>query len=820
LRRIALSLRSKLLLACLLVQFVAGALFLVDSLGTLERTLADQAATHTRQVAALIEQAVAAPLAQRDYATLQQSLDLLRADEALAYLVLRDHRERVVATAGWDAARTLPQRDGPRPDLDRADAVWHLGLPLVLAGQALGRIDLGLSTTDLRHTRSAYLQRSLRLGAFSLAASLAVLAAIAFAATRQLARLGKASRAVAEGRFDVRLDASSGDEIGRVAASFNAMAAALEHRVAALQASEQQQRTHLDAAREEQSRLTTLLGAMEGGIVFVDADARVLYANKAFARIWARAQPTPGERLAEIVPDLERQILPADAPYLRSMHAGEDAERAKLRELRTLDGRVVTQRAQAVSTGAHERSGWIWFHEDVTLERRTQRRAQQALIDPLTRLLNRRGLYESLRAATAAATADQQPATLLFVDLDDFKHANDVAGHRTGDAILVAVARTLTAQMRRGEIVARLGGDEFAVICPGIDGEEARAIAERLIQAVSELRFEAAGRSLRVGCSIGIATHPHDAAGADELLACADRAMYEAKQGGKNTWAAYRSDLRTSQAESTRVDWNARLQRAIEERRFVLHFQPVRRADDLQVAHHEALLRMVDEDDPARLWSPADFIAHAERSGKIRAIDRWVFERCVEHLAQTEAPVRIAANLSMRSLEVAGFASFLRELLQRHDVDPRRLHIELTETSAIADAVAVRAMTDTLRGLGCGVHLDDFGSGFNSFARLKGMDVDAVKIDGSFVRDLAGDESSRVFVASMIEIAHSMNKIAIAEHVEDDATLELLRDLGVDMVQGFHLGRPAPRLVDVRVPANLRVVNGDFKRSSGSGTLS
>ncbi|HET9977778.1 MAG TPA: EAL domain-containing protein [Burkholderiaceae bacterium] len=819
-RRIALSLRSKLLLACLVVQFVAGVLLLVDSLRTLERTLADQAATHTRQVAALIEQTVAAPLAQRDYATLQQSLDLLRADEALAYLVLHDHRERVVAAAGWDPARALPPRDGSRPDLDRADATWHLGLPLVLAGQALGRIDLGLSTADLRNARSAYLQRSLRLGVLALAASLAVLAAIAFAATRHLARLGDASRAVAEGRFDVRLDATSGDEIGRVAESFNAMAAALEQRVAALQASEQRQRTHLDAAREVQSRLTTLLGAMDGGIVFVDADARVLYANKAFARIWARPQPMPGERLADIVPDLERQVLSADAAHVRNMHAGDDAERARLRELRTVDGRVVTQRAQPVSAGVHGRSGWIWFHEDVTLERRTQRRAQQALIDPLTRLPNRRGLYESLHAATAAATADQRPVTLMFVDLDDFKHANDVAGHRTGDAILVAVARTLTAQMRRGEIVARLGGDEFAVICPGIDAEEARSIAARLVQAVSELRFEAAGRSLRVGCSIGIATHPRDAVGADELLACADRAMYEAKQGGKNAWAAYRSDLRRSQAESTRMNWNARLQRAIEDRRFVLHFQPVRRSADLQVTHHEALLRMVDEDDPARLWSPADFIVHAERSGMIRPIDRWVFERCVEQLAQTEAPVRLAANLSMRSLEDAAFPSFLREALQRHDVDPRRLHIEVTETSATADPLAVRGMIDALRGLGCGVHLDDFGSGYNSFARLKGMDVDAVKIDGSFVRDLAGDESSRVFVASMIEIAHSMNKIAIAEHVEDAATLELLREFGVDMVQGFHLGRPAPRLVDVRVPANLRVVVGDFRRSSGYGMLS
>ena len=238
----------------------------------------------------------------------------------------------------------------------------------------------------------------------------------------------------------------------------------------------------------------------------------------------------------------------------------------------------------------------------------------------------------------------------------------------------------------------------------------------------------------------------------------------------------------------------------------MLHFQAVHRAGDLGVSHHEALVRMVDELDPGLLILPGDFIPHAERSGKIRQIDRWVFEACVAELASADPGVSIAANLSARSLEDASFPAFLRGVLQRRDVDPRRLHIELTETSAISDPLAARQLIDSLRSLGCAVHLDDFGSGFSSFAQLKLLEVDAIKIDGVFVRNLQNDTSSQLFVASMIEIAHNLNKTVVAEHVEDAATLEALRTLGVDLVQGFHLGRPTEKLTDARARTHLHVV--------------
>ncbi|MDL2338527.1 MAG: HAMP domain-containing protein, partial [Pseudomonadota bacterium] len=335
------SLRSKLIVACVLVQLVAAVLLVLGSTRLLQHTLIDQSLSETRQVVALLDQAIATPLAQRDYATLQQTLDLVRSDVSINYLVLRDHRDKIVATSGWDVARPLPPRDGGEIDLERADPTWHLTVPIRVAGQPLGQVDFGLSTTRLRQAKADFLQRSLGIGAVALVVSMFVLAAIAFAITRHLARLAQASQRVAEGDFDVHVPVSTHDEIGRLGTAFNAMATALKQRVAALEESETQQRLHLKEARDEHSRLTTLLGAMHGGIMFVDADARVIYANTAFARIWSMPELTTGRHLSDIVPLLVRQTEPADAPHIESMLQAGAGDSVESRELRTLDGRIV-----------------------------------------------------------------------------------------------------------------------------------------------------------------------------------------------------------------------------------------------------------------------------------------------------------------------------------------------------------------------------------------------------------------------------------------------------------------------------------------------
>ena len=618
--------------------------------------------------------------------------------------------------------------------------------------------------------------------------------------------MASASQRMASGDLDVQVSVDTRDEIGQLGTSFNAMASALRQRLLALERSQAQQREHLASVREEQDRLLSLLGAMREGILFVDAAGRVIYANDAFARIWALDGVAPGQPVGDIVTRLLLVSHPTSQAGLRGMLDTRIAEAAASLELHLLDGRIVAQRMQPVD-GASGRSGCIWFHDDITLERRTQQRAHQAFHDPLTKLPNRRGLFDALHQALQLAEEERHPLTLMFIDLDDFKLVNDFGGHRAGDEVLQAVANALASEMRQGDVVARLGGDEFAVMCPMLDGEDASTLAVRLVNAVAAVRHVTPERTLSLGCSVGIASYPMDATAQDNLIACADTAMYQAKQSGKNGWARWRNDPARAQAETRRVDWNSRMHHALQNNGLVLHFQPVFFAADRCLSHHEALLRMVDEQDAGRLISPGSFIAHAERSGKIVLIDRWVFEACVERLARTRSSVRIAANLSARSLDDGGFPDFLRDLLQRHDVDPRRLHIEIAETSAISDPLAAQQVIARMGALGCAVHLDDFGSGFSSFSQLRLLKVDAIKIDGRFVRGLLADESNRLFVAAMIQIAHSLKMQTVAEHVEDAATLDILVSLGVDLVQGFHVGRPDPLMVETEGAPMLRVVS-------------
>lgn len=808
------SLRTKLIVACALAQLAATALILLGCLQLMQFIAAERATAQTRQIVALLDQAVAVPWAQRDYASLQQTLDRVRDDASISYLVLWDHRGRVVAASGWDANRALPPRDPKTIDLDRADATWHLAAPIEVGGQTLGRIDLGLPTADLRAARAQFLSRSLVIAGLALVATISVLALIALAITRHLTQLAHASAQVADGNFDVAVPVASTDEVGRLGRSFNAMAQALKQRVTALEEGEARQRSLLGAAQEEQARLTTLLGAMHAGIVFVDTLGCVSYANARFAQLWGLPEELSGQSMHAIVPRMARQLVPEQASMIEATLAAGSSGRDEECELRTIDGRIVTQRGQPVLDGT-ETLGHVWFHVDVTAERITQQRAQQALHDPLTMLLNRRGLQEVLQANIARAARDQSQLALMFIDLDDFKNVNDLGGHRAGDDLLVTVARALSAQLRRGEIVARLGGDEFAVLCPNVGDGEAEGIAVRLMQATSTLRVPVPGQSISIGCSIGIAVYPGDAMSGEDLIACADTAMYQAKNGGKNAWARYRHDPEHSRAEAARVNWSARIHRALQNGRFVMHFQPVCHAQDMRVAHHEALIRMLGEDDDARLVLPGEFVPYAERSGAIRQIDRWVFAYCVETLAAHGSHRCIAANLSARSLEDTSFPSFLADLLHHHDVDPRRMLIELTETSAIGETEAARRFIHALRALGCSVHLDDFGSGFSSFAQLRRLDVDAVKIDGAFIRDLRSETSNRLFVASMIDIAHSLGKRVVAEHVEDAETLEALRSLRVDLVQGYLLGRPAAELTDPPRPGALRVIS-DFQRKGSA----
>ena len=585
----------------------------------------------------------------------------------------------------------------------------------------------------------------------------------------------------------------------------------LESTVVELRDAQSVQQEYLQRAQDEHARLSALLGAMDKGILFVSTENKVVYTNPAFTRIWMIA---PGTRLIGTTP---QAVLAASACVLsrpeehalRLFRLPKHDEIFGTLEIQLADGRLVTQQGHAVEDVYGRPVGHLWLFEDVTHQRQT---ADQLIYlaerDALTGLFNRHRFNEELARMIADAERNQSRLALLFFDLDEFKYINDMFGHRAGDAMLIRVAGEVGGQVRRNEVFARLGGDEFAVLVPEISDEMLRVLADRITRSIAMVRFEFEGQSLRLTTSLGIAVYPDQAENVEDLIARADTAMYQAKEAGKNAWRIYRSDLDASQQMVSRLSWNDRILHALENGLMDLQFQGVYAVRDRSLSHFEVLVRMRDRNEGGALLMPGQFIPLAEKTGKILDIDRWVLSESIQMLAENEAIPGLAVNISGRSLDEPTVPQFIAEQLRRHGVAPRRLQVELTETSAVSDLHDAQRFIEALRHTGCGVCLDDFGTGFASFAYLKYLQVDAVKIDGLFIRNLPNDYDNQLFVRAIVSVARGLHKITIAECVEDEETIIMLRDFGVDCVQGYFLERPRadhPLLASVRSRSNLEL---------------
>jgi diguanylate cyclase (GGDEF)-like protein len=455
------------------------------------------------------------------------------------------------------------------------------------------------------------------------------------------------------------------------------------------------------------------------------------------------------------------------------------------------DGRVINELDYPVRDREGRFIGHLWIYEDITRERQTaEQLVYLAERDALTGLYNRHRFQQELARTMLESDRQQTECAVMFFDLDEFKAINDSYGHRAGDALLIRVAGEIGALVRRNEVLARLGGDEFAILLPGTHGKEAEALADRVVRAIAQIPFRFEGQSLRVTTSLGIAYYPVHATDADDLVARADIAMYQAKDAGRNTWRVYRADSEADTEMRSRLSWSERISNALEKGLFQLHFQGIYRTEDGTLSHLEALIRMNDERKPDQLIMPTHFIQLAEKSGRILDIDRWVIREVLRRLAASPSVPPIAVNLSGRSLSEPGLPQFIGNALRDTGVDPGRLIVEITETAAVSDLHDAQRMIEALSQLGCGVSLDDFGVGFASFAYLKHLHVDTIKIDGIFIRDLANDPDNQVFVQAMVSVALGLGKSVVAEYVEDAKTLALLRKFGVDLVQGYHLDRP------------------------------
>ncbi|MDH5599743.1 MAG: EAL domain-containing protein [Gammaproteobacteria bacterium] len=419
----------------------------------------------------------------------------------------------------------------------------------------------------------------------------------------------------------------------------------------------------------------------------------------------------------------------------------------------------------------------------------------QAQHDRLTGLQNRSFFQEELECLISRISRRNDTCALIYLDLDQFKYVNDTIGHAAGDELLVEVSQLLKDKLREGDLLARFGGDEFTILLYDTDNHAVDIIARNLLGFFESYQFYSKSQHFNITCSMGITYINKYTESAECALSQADIACNMAKKQGRNTFHIYDAADKHLDGMTEDMGWASRVKTAYENDHFSLVYQPIVSVQDGKVEDYEVLLRM-NLDDGQRIL-PGGFIPAAERFGLINNVDRWTVSHAMHALAklhEENSSIRFAINLSGRAFDDKELLPMIQGILDNSGLEPTSLTFEITETAAIANINAAKIFITKLKDMGCQFALDDFGTGFCSFSYLKNLPVDKLKIDGSFVQSLDTSKVDRAMVQSMNQIAHALDKKTIAEFVQNEKTLNILKDYGVDFAQGHHLGKPLPKI--------------------------
>jgi diguanylate cyclase (GGDEF)-like protein len=431
--------------------------------------------------------------------------------------------------------------------------------------------------------------------------------------------------------------------------------------------------------------------------------------------------------------------------------------------------------------------------EDVTQRKEVQRQlVHLARHDALTGLPNRTFLYESLRNALSRAEENQLVVSVLLLDIDYFKNVNDTLGHTVGDAVLREFAARLATCVRPGDTAGRLGGDEFAVIVLTPANSNGAVDVANRIRTSLQSPLVLKDKNISVTASIGIATYPTDTSDLEALVRYADAAMYEAKTSGRNGFRRYTAELSARAMQKSDIEGALRLAQGRDE--FILHYQPKMHIDSGELTSAEALIRW---NRPGHgLVLPGLFVPALEELGLIVPVGAWVIDMACRQISEWQQSglghVRVAVNVSPRQVREERFVPQVTDAVREHGIDPRLLEFEITESTLMAHGESSNATLRRLKDLGISISIDDFGTGYSNLAYLKRFQVDALKIDIAFIRDVTTNADDAAIAIAIINMAHSLRLKVIAEGVETREQLDFLRVYGCDEIQGYFLSEPLP----------------------------
>ncbi|MBI1425208.1 MAG: EAL domain-containing protein [Gammaproteobacteria bacterium] len=665
-----------------------------------------------------------------------------------------------------------------------------------VSSSTIGNVVIGATNIFAERMKQRLVRQALLIMGITIVFTIIFATFLAQTVSKPLTLLARGIDIIKNGNLQHRIKENSSGEIGMLEKNINEMAATL----ARAQAIERRQAANL--LQSERIKAHTTLESIGEGVITTNENGIVTYINPAAIRLTGyKYEESVGHPLGEIFKSyFESTQTEVAYPIDSCLKHGHIVRHDALLKLVRKDGEEFIIRDTATPIRDHNSNivgAVVIFDDFSTLHAMAEKLVYQAAHDDLTGLYNRREFETQLDLALNETKQFQSENTVFFLDLDQFKVVNDTCGHLAGDQLLKQISQLLKSKIREQDILARLGGDEFGIILRNCHHDKSIELADAILSVLQSFVFYWGHQQFNVGACLGIVELNNKFINTSDVLMAADSACYLAKETGRNSIHVYQPSDKEQQKRRSEIKWVQRLKSAVEKNNFTLYAQQIHPLiHEPSINHYEILLRLNLD---GNIYTPMTFMSAAERYNLMPDIDRWVIHEIFSWIKKTQENgvgahllPQININLSGQSLTRDDFQKYVYDKVMACKIDHSLITFEITETATIANLAHAIEFMKTLKEMGCRFALDDFGSGLSSFGYLTSLPLDYIKIDGKIVRDIVTNPINMSIVESINQIAHIMQLQTIAEYVESDAIVNLLKSCKIDYAQGFHLDSPAP----------------------------